>query len=419
MKNMTSEKSFAAFIGIDWADEEHAYSLAPAGSSRIERGRLQHTPEALHAWAEQLHKRFAGRPVAILLEQKRGALVWALQEHPFITLFPINPLTSAKLRQAFFPSGAKSDPLDSDLLLDILRHHRDRLRPFQLDDVQTRLLERLTQDRRGAVEQRKSCVQQITAALKEYFPLALEVLGKLECNLAARFLLKWATLEELQAAQPHLVRKFFHGNNGRFQIEQRLKRIKQAQPLTSDPAIIEAGRRKVQMLAQLIITLNEYIADYQKRIETLFQRHPDRHIFQSFPGAGAALAPRLIAAFGMDRSAFADALSVQNRSGIAPVRVSSGKTAIEKMRVVCPKFLRQTFHEFAATSVRYCAWARTYYQAKVAAGKKHHAIVRALAFKWIRIMWACWQNQQAYEETRYLRALSRSGSPFAVTLKKT
>ena len=123
--------------------------------------------------------------------------MWALQEHPFITLFPINPLTSAKLRQAFFPSGAKSDPLDSDLLLDILRHHRDRLRPFQLDEVQTRLLERLTQDRRGAVEQRKSCVQQITAALKEYFPLALEVLGKLECNLAARFLLKWATLEEM------------------------------------------------------------------------------------------------------------------------------------------------------------------------------------------------------------------------------
>ena len=65
------------------------------------------------------------------------------------------------------------------------------------------------------------------------------------------------------------------------------------------------------------------------------------------------------------------------------------------------------------------AWARTYYQAKVAAGKKHHTIVRALAFKWIRIMWACWQNQEAYEETRYLRAPSRSGSPFAVTLKKT
>src|SRR5262249_44211629 len=129
MKNMTPE-NFAAFIGIDWADQEHAYSLAAAGSTRIERGRLQHNSEALHHWAKQLHQRFAGRPVAIVLEQKRGALVWALQEHSFITLFPINPLTSAKLRQAFFPSGAKSDPLDSDLLLDILRYHRDRLRPL-------------------------------------------------------------------------------------------------------------------------------------------------------------------------------------------------------------------------------------------------------------------------------------------------
>jgi transposase len=390
-----------------------------AGSNRIERGRLPHTPEALHDWAEELRRRFAGKPVGILLEQKRGALVWALQEHSFLTLFPINPLTSAKLRQAFFPSGAKSDPADSDLLLDILRHHRDRLRPLQWDEVETRLLERLTEDRRDAVEHRKSCVQQLTAALKEYFPLALEVAGALEHDMAAHFLLKWGSLEELQAVRPHLLRKFFHGHNGRFQIEERLEQIKKARALTTDAAIVEAGRRKVQMLAQIILTLNQSISDYENRIETLFKRHPDRHIFESFPGAGAALAPRLLTAFGMDRSAYPTAVHVQNKCGIAPVRISSGKMVMEQMRVRCPKFLRQSFHEFAAISVRYSTWARAYYQAKKAAGKAHHTIVRALAYKWIRIMWACWQNQQPYEEARYLKALRLSGSPFALTPKST
>lgn len=410
-------KEFVAFVGIDWADQQHTWSLCLAGSSHIERGTVQHTPQALHAWMDQLRQRFGAQPIAVILEIKRGALVWALNGHDFLSLYPINPVTSAKMRQALYPSGAKSDPADSDLLLKILLHHRDRLRPLQLDEAETRLLGRLTEDRRQAVDQRTALVLQLTAALKEYFPLALEVAGSLERDMAARFLLKWDTLEELQAARPHLLRKFFHAHNGRFQIEERLTQIKTALPLTTDAAVVEAGRRKVQMLAQLILALNPCIADYEARIETLLARHPDREIFQSFPGAGAALAPRLIAAFGTDRTAWQSALNLQNQSGIAPIRKSSGKSTVVQMRLACPKFLRQTFHEFAAMSVKFSTWARAYYQIKRAAGKDHHTTIRALAFKWIRIMWACWQHQQPYDEARYIRTLKTNGSPFAQSLK--
>lgn len=410
-----SEKQFAACVAIDWADQQHTYSLSSPDGPDIERGTLEHTPEALHAWAEQLRQRFGGQPVAVILELKRGALVWALAGYSFLCLYPLNPITSARLRQAFYPSGAKSDPADSDLLLKILSSHREHLQPLRLQEQDTRLLERLTQDRRHAVDQRKALVLQLMAALKEYFPLALKVAGSLECNMAAHFLLKWGTLQDLQAARPHVVRRFFHGHNGRHQIEERLEQIKTARPLTTDAAVLEAGRRKAQLLAQLILAMNEHIAHYDERIQSLFGRHPDRHIFQSFPGAGPALAPRLLVAFGLDREIYPKALNMQNRSGISPVRRSSGQSALEHMRVACPKFLRQSFHEYAAQSVKWSAWARAFYEAKLAQGKNHHTVIRALAYKWIRIMWACWQHQQPYDEARYLGVLKNSGSAFATT----
>ena len=37
--------------------------------------------------------------------------------------------------------------------------------------------------------------------------------------------------------------------------------------------------------------------------------------------------------------------------------------------------------------------------------------VRALAFKWIRILYRCWQTRTPYNETVYLNALAKRGSP--------
>ncbi len=104
---------------------------------------------------------------------------------------------------------------------------------------------------------------------------------------------------------------------------------------------------------------------------------------------------------------------VRTTSGIEPVRNQSGKQEWVHVRWVCPKFLRQTFHEFAAFSVRQSVWAGAFYKQKRARGKDHHAAVRALAFKWIRILYRCWQDSKPYEESRYLEALERRGSPLA------
>lgn len=127
--------------------------------------------------------------------------------------------------------------------------------------------------------------------------------------------------------------------------------------------------------------------------------------------------PRLIAAFGTKRERFSNASQVQNFSGIAPVRESSGRTEWIPMRWACPQFLRQTFHEWAGHSMAHSSWAPgPFYRQQIAQGNGHHAAVRSLAAKWIRIVYRCWVNHMPYDERIYLDSLRRHGSPLAAAI---
>ena len=149
---------------------------------------------------------------------------------------------------------------------------------------------------------------------------------------------------------------------------ERLKFIKEAKAQTRDLAVIEPAALKVQMLAQQLKSLLPYIARYEKQIAELFDSHPDSGLFRDLPGAGPALAPRLFTAFGSDRSRFDLAQEISSLSGIAPVRRASGKKTGKKasihFRHACPKFLRQSFHEFAGCSIPRCSWAKSFYEAQ-------------------------------------------------------
>ena len=143
-----NEPDYAAYVALDWADREHAWAREVPGSSKRESGKLKQTPEALEAWAVELAVRFGGRPIAVGLEQSHGALIYGLQKYSHLVLYPIHPSTSSRYRAAMFPGGGKNDPLDADLLLDLLVRHRDRLRRLEPDSQQTRKLQMLVEKRR-------------------------------------------------------------------------------------------------------------------------------------------------------------------------------------------------------------------------------------------------------------------------------
>jgi transposase len=416
-------EDFAAFLALDWADQQHAFRLQVVGQSKIETGTLEQKPEVLGPWLAQLRERFGGRPIAVGLEQSRGALIHALMAYDFLVLYPIHPTTVAKYREAFKSSGAKNDPLDAGQILEILTKHQDRLHRLNPDTVETRLLGRLVEDRRKAVELRTSHIQALGAALKEYYPQALELThGNLSSRLACDLLLKWPTFEDFQQAKPSTIKAFYYGHNIRSPevIERVLALAEKSQALTTDSAIVESGRRLSQMYARLIQALNPAIKDYDQRIQGVFDAHPEAQLFSGLPGAGPVMAPRLLAFFGTDRSRYAAALNVQSFTGIAPVTKSSGKSRVVYCRAACPKFDRQTFHEFSRLSVAYCQWARNYVQYYTAKGKKYHTIIRALAYKWIRILFKCWKERTPYNEDKYMETLKKRGSIFATLhLQKT
>jgi hypothetical protein len=151
-------------------------------------------------------------------------------------------------------------------------------------------------------------------------------------------------------------------------------------------------------------TVLTVIDRFDKEIERVASALPDYALFRSLPGAGPHLAPRLLAAFGEQRERFHGADELQRYSGIAPVTERSGKKSWVHWRWQCPTFLRQTFVEWAGQTINKSFWAGAYYRQQRAKGSTYQAAVRALAFKWIRILYRCWQTRTLYDETGSIKA---------------
>jgi transposase len=411
--DVSSTTQFAAFVGIDWGDRKHDVCLLAQGASKRELSVVPHRPEAITQWAEALRQRFGGRAIAVCLEIAKGPLVYVLQRYPFLVLFPVNPTTLAKYREAFHVSGAKDDPSDAQLAMDLLLTHPEKLVRLQPQSAAMRTLQQLVEQRRALVQDVGRLTNRITATLKQYFPQVLEWFKDKDTLVFCDFLSRWPTLKHAQRARKARLTAFFHEHNVRYPqiVEQRIQAILTATALTSDTAVIEPNRLLVEVLVQQLRGLLQAVERFDREIDALALKLPDYTLFSSLPGAGAVFAPRLLAAFGEQRSRYASAAEVQMYSGIAPVTERSGNKCWVHWRLKCPKFLRQTFVEFAALSIPHCYWAKAFYDQQRNRGASRQAALRALAFKWIRIIYRCWQNRTPYDEVSYLNALKRRGSP--------
>lgn len=419
--NLIEETSFAALIGLDWGDGQHALAVLDCSSGKTQSATLEHSAENVHTWLKELEQRFGSKPVAIALETSKGALIHMFMGVPWLTVFPVHPATSARMRRAFNPSGAKDDMPDAHVLLDILVHHRPKLRPLFHDDAQTRRLAGLCELRRKSVDQRTYLTNQLCSTLKDYFPQALDLVGEnLYSPMALEFLKRWSDLISLKAGRESTLKAFYYKHNVRSceAVEKRLQIIRQAKALTTDEAIILAATRQVARLIRLLAEIQKHITEDEKLIREAFKQHPDAELFRDLPGAGAVLAPRLLVAFGTDRSRYESPADLQRSSGVAPVKEKSGARIWIHWRWNASRFLRQTFVEWACQAARFCPWSKAYYEQQKKRGKNHWAIMRSLAFIWIRILWKCWKTRTPYDESRYLEVLrKRQSSLLTATLK--
>jgi len=404
MINM-EKKEFAAVVGIDWATERHAVCIHDRCTGLWSQRWLENTAEALHGFAREMTETYSTGLVGVCIEQSRGSVISALCEYPHIVLYPINPLQLKRYREVVGVSAGKDDQSDARLHVEMLDTFQDKIRPLAKDSEAIRRLRYLCEQRRSLVDERSRLGLRLSEKLKTYFPQAVQLAGTvLTSKMALDFLSKWDCLEKVQRARPETLRKFYltHHSYSEELLNKRLELIAQSEPLTNDSCLIETAALFVQCLVQQLKALLPQIDAHEAAIAQAATKCEEVAIFASFPGAGKALAPRLAIAFGSDRSRWADAGSIQEYSGIAPIPDQSGKKFRVAARKKRPVFLHQTFVEHATHSVGFSVWARAFYAHQRAKGKSHRSAVRSLAFKWQRIMFRCWMEKLPYNEQQYL-----------------
>lgn len=418
---MTNTLPFDRVIGLDRSDRKADLCLLDTHTQLETYASVDTAPEVFLAWLQALRQRYPQGRVAVCVEQPAGNLIALMEPLSWIVLYPINPMTLKKFREAFVLSRAKDDVKDALYLARLLLTHYTELTPWQPEDPATRLLQQLVAHRRAVVDERTGLSNRLIALLKQYFPQALELCGEeLWRPLATNFLLRWPTLQQLQKARPQTLQAFYYQNGSRSStlIQQRLECIAQAVPLTQNSALLDSYALRVQVVAHQLQWVQRAVQQYDRQIAQAFASHPDHDIFRSLPGAGPVLAPRLLAAVGSGRERFPNSASLQRYSGVAPVTKQSGKTRPVHRRYLGARFLRQSFHEYAKESILFSRWAAAYYWQPREKACGHHTAVRALAFKWQRIIWRCWQDHKIYQENIYEAALRRSGSLVVSRLDK-
>lgn len=406
----------ALLVGIDWADSAHAYALrAPDGT--VHAGEFDQKPEAIGGLLESWARLHPNARIEICVETSRGALINALLESPLVTIYPVNPNALANYRKSFAHGGGKSDPVDAKLILQFLEHYREQLRPLRRNEPETRELAALCEDRRRLVDQRVALANELKALLKTYFPAVLLLdPAKIYAEFIVRLLLKYPSLEQAQAAGRTKLRKFLFGIGAKATAEKRLDVLMNAMPLTSDAVVIRSCARRVQAICGLLNSLNNSISAYDAEIKKLVKAHADYAVVASLPGASDKTQGRIIAALGDDRSRYANAAAFQAAAGIAPITTQSGKQRYVSSRWACTKFIKQTFHEYAGLSITKCAWAKAYYELQLSKGKSTHTARRALAYKWMRIIYRLWQQRESYDDAKYVARLIATGSPVAARI---
>ena len=411
------DPEYSLLTGIDWADQKHDLCTTDVVIDSGQTGNhivIESKPEVVRAWIKAAREKFPDGCFAVGVELKNGPLINILTDYDFIDIYPINPNSLASYRRTFNVNGAKDDIGDSRLLLDLVMHHRKRFKTLEFCDDTVRELDFLCETRRQIIGDRTRYNNKLKQAFKYYYPLFLDICGEdLYAPMALNLFERFPTFESVKKARRDTIHNVYHGLKcyQKKVVEKRIAIIKSAEPITTDNVIINATLHEAKLYVKMLSNIHNTIEELDASISALFSSHEDAYIFDALPGAGAALAPRLLAAIGSNRDQFIDAKEIQNFCGISPIRVASGKSHLVKWRYGCSKYLRQTFIEFAKASIGSSMWAEAFYKMNIARGKSHQAAVRSLAFRWIRIIFRLWQNRERYDEMTYLQSLQKTKSP--------
>src|SRR2546421_1804743 len=227
------------YAGIDWATDHHDAVVIDEKGHQVASLRIDHSPQGmsrLHTFLEQIIGSQSKEQMACMIETTHGLLIIHLLEAGW-PVYPVNPRSVDRRRSA---SGAKTDLIDAYLLAKTGRADFADLHRLIPDSDKVAELKRLTRDQDTLIRTQTRLVNQLTACLKAYYPVALDLFSKLQQKSTLGFLQAYPTLEIARAASLQ-------------EIQQQLKHTRHPHPADTAASIVELLHHP-QLQADVVLT---------------------------------------------------------------------------------------------------------------------------------------------------------------------
>lgn len=395
------------FAGIDWSEKFLDFHLRTAEGKVLAEGKVKPSVEGMADLFAQLDTHAPASEIGVALETAHGAWVQALLDRGYL-VYPLNPKTVERFREALSANGVKTDTIDRKVLaMFLVTFHQDNkpLRPDAPEIIQLRIL---CQDRLRLVEERSAKVNELGAIVKCYYPAFLGLFGRLDSDIALDFLRQYPSQKQMQALSERRLRTWLSRHHYSFprRIDGMVNLLKQP-VLPVAEHLQESKITLIDYLARSLKMLNAEIAARDKDINDHLDRLPESNWVRSLPGAGKVLAPSILACLGRDPQRFGSVGEARALMGTAPVTKASGQYRVVHFRWGCWKFARRTLQLFADQSRHQCDWAQVFYEKQRHSGHKHHAALRALAHRWLKILLAMKQSGDRYDENIFMNSQQR------------
>jgi transposase len=396
------------YIGVDWADESDSVWVVDEKGEKVWAGEVKHLAEDQAEFGRRLYAwRSGGVEVWAAVEKPEGRIVDFLLDHG-VLVYPVNPKALDRARDRFRVSGSKSDPFDARVLAEFLRTDHGHLRPLLPNSAEAQELKLLTTDHQRLVRQQTRLINQLTVTLKEYYPRVLEMFSELNSPVALEFLKRYPAPGALAELTPAAWQDFAREHRLRHSRAAGLWEQIKAPQVAIPPHVARAKSRLVQVLVAELEVVRTGLADYHGEIERFFASMPAAEPARSLPsGKTGVLVPTIWAEMGDVPGRWEDFRHLQAQAGTVPVTKRSGKTTLVQFRCACNKRLRHALDLFAFASLRQSAWASAYYQQQRDRGHHHSHAIRALAAKWLKIIYVIWSRHLSYIEEHHLATISR------------
>jgi transposase len=396
------------YAGFDWAKDHHSVVIADRQGGIVADFEFNHS---LEGWTRFVEQTAVFPNLAVAIETSQGAAVDQLVQRHY-TVYPVQPMAAQRYRERKAPSGTKTDHLDAWSLADALRLDGQGWRALQPADPMTERLRLLCRDEVALIEQRTALVNQLQQALTEYYPAALEAFDDWTKDFSWEFVIGFPTPQSLVKAGKRRWENFLHTHKlwRPETTEKRLQIFARADQFKASDPIVAAKSQLAVSLCKLLRTLGEQLEMYRQQIQALFGQHPDHDLFGSLPGAKEVLAPRLLAAVGVNPDRYGNHQVLQCLAGTAPVSYQSGKLNKVRLRWGCDKFLRHTVHLWADCFWKASGWGRAYYQQKRNQGMSHACALRCLGQRLLKILFRMLQDKKPYDAELHARHQLKHGS---------